>query len=113
MESLWEGVDKVVGVGVGCLAYGVSCGELLFCADDCATSLGSVQGTFASDDGLALGRSAVGLAADFGHGVPVVGHCCSGIGGWMGLEMQMDEWRWRIVCLREVPGLCDISILIC
>lgn len=55
-------------------AYGVASGVFLLGADYGAGALGFVEGAFATDDGLALGGPAVGLTADLGDGVPVVGH---------------------------------------
>lgn len=74
----------------------ITCGELLFRADDGAGALGLVQGCVAADDGLALRGTAAGLAADLGDGVPVVCHDdevvkCAGVP----LE---DMWLLKVGC---------------
>ena len=56
------------------LSYCISCGELLLCADDSTTTLGSVECSFSSDDGLTLSGSAADLAPDLGNCVPVGRH---------------------------------------
>ena len=52
--------------------YGIACGELLLGADDGSATLGLVEGSFASDNGLALRGASAGLAADLGYRVPIV-----------------------------------------
>ena len=52
--------------------YGVASGKLLLGADDGSATLGLVNGSFASDNGLALRGTSAGLAADLGYGVPIV-----------------------------------------
>ena len=52
--------------------YSVACGELLLSADDSSATLGLVERSFASDNGLALRGTSAGLAADLGYGVPIV-----------------------------------------
>ena len=52
--------------------YGVAGCEFLFCTGDVAGTLGSVDGSFTTDDGLTLRGAAVGFGADFGDGVPIV-----------------------------------------
>lgn len=51
---------------------GVAGSEFLLCGHDGATTLGLVQGSFATDDGLAGGGPAPGLAANLRDGIPVV-----------------------------------------
>lgn len=70
-------------------AYGVSGGEFLFGGDDGAGALGFVQGAFAADDGFALRGAAVGFAADFGDGVPLV----HGEGWFVGGFFWRDRWE--------------------
>lgn len=60
--------------------YRVASSELLLRADDGSAALSCVEGTLASHDSLTSCPTASGLAADFGHGVPVVRHC----GGYAG-----------------------------
>ena len=57
---------------MGGLAYCVSCGELLLCADDGTTTLGSVESSLSSNDGLTLSARAADLAPDLSNCVPVV-----------------------------------------
>lgn len=52
--------------------HGVAGGEFLLGADDGSATLGLVEGSLASDYGLALRGASAGLAPDLGNGVPVV-----------------------------------------
>ena len=54
------------------VSYCVSCGELLLCADDSTTTLGSVESSLSFNDGLTLSASAADLAPNLGNCVPVV-----------------------------------------
>lgn len=75
MDQRWCCIEVNVGCCSGWVVgdtYRVSCGELLFRADDCTASLGGVEGGFASDDGLFLRCSAGDFAANLGDGIPVV-----------------------------------------
>ena len=49
VQSIFE-----VKYGWGGVSYCVSCGELLLCADDSTATLGSVESSFSSNDGLTL-----------------------------------------------------------
>ena len=48
--------------------------EFLLSGDYCSASLGSVEGSFSTDDSLALRGATFGFTADFGNGVPVISH---------------------------------------
>lgn len=54
--------------------YGVACGEFLLSADDSSATLGLVDRSLSSHDGLALRRASAGLASDLSNGVPIVRH---------------------------------------
>ena len=65
-------VEKKMGFGRGGLSYYVSRGEFLLCTDDSTSTLGSVESSFSSNDGLTLSASAADLAPNLGNRVPVV-----------------------------------------
>ena len=83
-------------------AYSVACGKFLLCTDDGTASLSLVKGSFTTNHCLTLGGSTTGLAADLGHGVPVVHDVCIlglfsivGIDFWwckVPLITQQAEW---------------------
>ena len=54
------------------VSYCVSCGELLLCADDSTATLGSIESSLSSNDGLTLSTTAADLAPNLGNCVPVV-----------------------------------------
>ena len=73
--------DGYFGEGEGGGSYGIGAGVFLLGGDDGSTSLGGVEGSFTADNSLTLGRATFGLAADFGDGIPVVGHSSGGFLG--------------------------------
>lgn len=59
--------------------YRVSSTKLLLCTDDGTASLGSIESSLPTDDGLARSTASAGLASNLGDGIPIFRHIC-GVG---------------------------------